>query len=596
MTIPELFAAQVAARPGAVAVSAGATRLSYSDLDERAGRVASWLRGRAAGPDAVVALQMRRGPELIVALLGVLKAGAAYLALDPDAPRQWRERLITEARPVALIGDDARAPATGLPTLRLPTDFARADGAAEVRGPTAFPDSLAYVCFTSGSTGRPKGVAVTHRAVTRLAEGDHVELGPGHTFLHLSPLSFDASTFEIFAALLTGARLAVFPPGPLVAEDLVRVLAEEEVTTLWLTAGLLHRMADHHLAAFGGLRQLVAGGDVLSPAHIKRVVDRFPGLRLVNGYGPTENTTFTSCHTVSRSIRAESVPIGRPISGTGIRILDDRLRPVPPGAWGELYVTGAGLARGYLAQPALTAAGFLADPFAAQPGARMYRTGDLVRLLPSGELEFVGRRDRQVKVNGFRVEPFAVEREIIRQAGVGEAVVLPRPGPGGQRLVAYLVAEQAGAVEETTVDEVGDDLVACVRRGLRDTLPAHMVPSLFVTLPELPLTPGGKVDTAALPVPAVARRQADSEYLPPRTPTEQMLCDIWAEHIGLDLVGAADDFFELGGNSLLAMDLIRRAELVFGVELPVRMLLYHPTVAQFARAVDSMQAGRQVSE
>lgn len=587
-TIPQLFAAQVAERSGAIAVSSGAVRISYAELDERASQVAAWLGLRGVGTESVVAVRMERCPDLIAALVGILKAGAVYLALETSTPQPRWERLITEAGAATLVtGEDLPAKA-GLPTLRLPGGLADVDGRAvplsrETLSREARPDGLAYICFTSGSTGRPKGVAVPHRAVARLVGGGFADLGPAQTFLHLSPLSFDASTFEIWAPLLTGGRLAIYPPGPLLAEELVRVLAEEKVTTLWLTAGLFHRMVDHHLEDLGGLHQLLAGGDVLRPGHVNQVIGRFPRMRLINGYGPTENTTFTSCHAISGPVCAGSVPIGRPIAGTEVRVLDAGLRPVPPGTRGELYVAGTGLSRGYVAQPGLTAASFVPDPFAEVPGARMYRTGDSVRLTPGGELEFLGRDDRQVKIRGFRVEPFEVEREVAGQPGVGQAVVLARHDLLAEEksLIAYLVPDPASDVEP-------EDLATRVRRSLRDTLPPYMIPAAFVTMEEFPLTANGKIDTASLPTPHRAARQADSEFLAPRTPTEQLVCDLWSESLGLDLVGVLDDFFELGGNSLLAMDLISRTELIFEVELPVRALLYHPNVAEFAGAVDAL--------
>jgi amino acid adenylation domain-containing protein len=582
-TISQLFDAQVAERPDAIAVSSGAMRISYAELDERARRIAVWLGLRGVDAESVVAVRMERCPDLIAALVGILKAGAAYLALEPATPQARWERLVDEAGAAALVvGEDLPAK-VGLPTLQLPGGLADVDCRAVPLSQEARPDGLAYVCFTSGSTGRPKGVGVPHRAVARLVGGGFADLGPAQTFLHLSPLSFDASTFEIWAPLLTGGRLAIHPPGPLLAEELARVLAEEKVTTLWLTAGLFHRMVDYHLEDLDGLHQLLAGGDVLRPGYVNRVIGRFPQMRLINGYGPTENTTFTSCHAISGPVSTVSVPIGRPIAGTEVRVLDAELRPVPPGARGELYVAGAGLSRGYVAQPGLTAASFVPDPFAEVPGARMYRTGDMVFLAPGGELEFLGRDDRQVKIRGFRVEPFEVEREVAGQPGVGQAVVLARHDllPGEKGLIAYLVPERASDVEP-------EDLAARVRRSLRDTLPPYMIPAAFVTMEEFPLTTNGKIDTSSLTTPQRTARQADSEFLAPRTPTEQLVCDLWSESLGLDLVGALDDFFELGGNSLLAMDLISRTELIFDVELPVRALLYHPNVVEFADAIDAL--------
>lgn len=599
-TIPQLFAAQVRERPQAIAVTFGGSNVSYAELDERSDRIAHRLRAIGVGPESVVAVRVDRGPGLVAALLGVVKAGGAYLGLEADMPAARRAELITAAGAVALVtgteplreepsaaGEDP----DGADALRIAAALPGA-AAEPVPGPATAghpavaidPGGLAYVSFTSGSTGRPKGVAVPHRAVARLVAGSFAETGPDETFLHLSPVAFDASTFELWACLLNGGRLVVHRPGPLATDELAALLAEERVTTAWLTAGLFHQMVEHHLEALGGLRQLLAGGDVLNPAHVNRFVDRFPGIRLINGYGPTENTTFTTCHTLSGPVRSGSVPIGRPVEGTGVRVLDDDLRAVPAGERGQLYATGTGLSRGYLGDAVATALAFLPDPYADVPGSRMYRTGDAVRGTADGDLEFLGRADRQVKIRGHRVDPSEVERVLAAHAGVKEAVVVVRPDAAhGNSMSAYFVADPA-------LEQDPAFLAAALRRSLRETLPSPMIPAAFIPVGTFPLTANGKVDTTALPVPARTARQADSDYLAPRSATEQLICDLWAEALGTESVGVLDDFFDLGGNSLMAVDLMSRTELVFGVELPIRTLLHNPTVAEFAGAVDELVA------
>jgi len=582
LTIPHLFAEQVRARPATAAVSSGAVDVSYSELDEWSDRIAAWLVEHDVGPEDVVAVEMERGHDFVAALIAILKAGAAYLALEPGTPRSRRDRLVADAGALALVTSEDQPQRAGMPTLRLPGDGEKLTGGGLPAARQARPRGLAYICYTSGSTGQPKGVGVPHRAVVRLVSGDYAEFGPSHTFLGLSPVSFDASTFEIWAPLLTGGRLVIHPPGPLVAEELATVLHEEKVTTLFLTTALFHRMVDHNLDAFGGLEQLMTGGEVLNPGHFNRFIERFPETRLIAAYGPTENTTFTTCGTVWAPIRTSWVPIGCPISGTRIHLLDTRLEPVPPGANGELCVSGLGLSRGYLGQPAATAVSFVPDALGGA-GSRMYRTGDIVRQEPTGDIEFIGRRDRQVKIRGFRVEPAEVERETSAIPGVHEAVVAThRDHFKEKRLAAYLVPDPD--------DDEHEALVARVRRSLRDTLPAAMIPAVFITMERLPLTPNGKIDRASLPVPERTPRQADSDFVAPCSPTEQLLCDMWAEMLELHSVGMLDDFFELGGNSLLAMDLMSQTETVFDLELPVRALLYHPTVEEFAGAIDELLA------
>jgi amino acid adenylation domain-containing protein len=582
-TILDLFANQVRAHPSATALTvvaahsplpSSAADVSYAELDERSGRIARWLHDQGVGVEDVVAVELPRGPHLVAALIGILKAGAAYLAQEPGTPRARRERLATDARASALVtGPDPEC--RGLPTLRLPDDLARLSCGEPTAADTIGPENLAYICYTSGSTGRPKGVGVPHRAVVRLVRGDYADLGPGHTFLLLSPISFDAATFEIWAPLLTGGRLVIPPPGPLVAEALGAVVREHHVTTIFLTTALFHRMVDHDLEALDGLRQVLTGGEVLSPQHMNRFIDRYPQTRLIAAYGPTENTTFTSCHTLAGAIRTEWVPLGSPIGGTSMHILDCHLRPGAAGAGGELCVGGEGMSRGYVDDPVATAAAFVPDPNGV--GARLYCTGDVVRQEPGG-IAFIGRVDRQVKIRGFRVEPGEIEREISTIPGVREVVVVA-DGDREKRLTAYLVPRR---------DDDPVELVARVRRSLRETLPAAMIPSAFVTLGVLPLTAHGKVDRASLPVPERTAREADADFVPPRSTTEQLVCDMWAEALKVREVGVMDDFFQLGGHSLMAMDLIRQAETVFDVELPVRALLQQATIEAFAGAVDEL--------
>jgi amino acid adenylation domain-containing protein/non-ribosomal peptide synthase protein (TIGR01720 family) len=436
--------------------------------------------------------------------------------------------------------------------------------AAEPPRVRVHPHGLAYAMYTSGSTGNPKGVLVEHRGVVRLVcDTDYVDLAPDDVVAQLASVSFDAATFEIWGALLNGGCVAPAPPGVPSVAELGAFLAASRATVAFLTTGMFNEVADADVTVFAGLRHLITGGEAASAKHVALVRERYPDLELSNGYGPTENTTFTTCHRLPAEVPA-TVPIGHPITGTTVHVLDRHLRPVPPGAEGELYTGGAGLARGYLNRPGLTAARFVA----AANGERLYRTGDLVRQRPDGTLEFLGRDDDQVKIRGFRIEPGEVEAALRRHPGVADAAVVARVEPAGhKRLVAYVVGQ-------------APDL----RAFLAERLPGHLVPSAFVALDRLPLTPNGKVDRRALPAP---HGTADDTYVAPANPVEEVLAGIVAEVLGLDRVGTTDDFFALGGDSLLGVRVLSRVRDRLHVELPARALFTAPTVAGLAAGIEA---------
>jgi amino acid adenylation domain-containing protein len=435
------------------------------------------------------------------------------------------------------------------------------------------PAHPAYVIYTSGSTGEPKGVVVPHQAIDRLVRGaNYFDLGPGDVVGQLAPVSFDAATFEIWGALLNGAALVVADQALLAVFELRDFLVRYWVTTMWLTAGLFHQVVATDVSALGRLRLLLAGGDVLSPAHCRQVAEQLPALRLANGYGPTENTTFTTVHTVRAAALAEtgSVPIGSPISGTQVFVLDEWLQPVPAGVTGELYAAGAGLARGYAGRPGLTAERFVACPFGA--GERMYWTGDLARWTAGGELVFAGRADDQVKIRGFRVEPGEVEAMLATHPAVAQAAVITgADASGGTCLIAYITPR-----ENETGHGAAEGLAAEVRQFAAQRLPEYMVPATLVVLAELPLTVNGKLDRTALPVPDHTVRAENAGHS--AAAFERTLCELFAEVLGLESVGVEDDFFRLGGHSLLAITLVDRLR-AQGVSVSVRNLLAAPTVS-----------------
>ncbi|HEV7517967.1 MAG TPA: amino acid adenylation domain-containing protein, partial [Thermoanaerobaculia bacterium] len=580
--LPSLFEAQVLRTPDALAVTCGGESLTYAELDRRAGRLARRLRTLGVGPEVRVALLLDRSLDRVMATLAILQAGGCYLPLDPTYPPERLAFLLRDSGAVAVLtatGLLATLPPNAPLVLCLDRDPAAAEG--EGTGLEPLPEigseGLAYVMYTSGSTGTPKGVAVPHRGVVRLVRGaGYAAFGPREVFLQLASYAFDAATFELWGALLHGGRLVMPPPGPFSLAELGDLLARHGVTTLWLTAGLFHQMVEENLAGLAGVRQLLAGGDVLSVSHVLRVVEELPGTRLINGYGPTEGTTFTCCFPVGGPEDVgPSVPLGRPIAGTRVYVVDREWALVPAGVPGELLVGGSGLARGYLDRPALTAERFVPSPFGGVPGERLYRTGDRVRWRADARIEFLGRLDSQVKIRGFRVEPGEIEAALAAEPEVVEAVVIVREDePGDRRLVAYVVG-----------DPEGPPSAGALREALKRQLPEPLVPSAIVVLEVLPLTANGKVDRRALPAPE-ATGSKEERYLAPRSPVEELLAGIWAEVLRRERVGVEEDFFALGGHSLLATQVVSRVRRTLAVELPLKVLFERPTIASLATEIE----------
>ncbi|MGW3270893.1 non-ribosomal peptide synthase/polyketide synthase [Streptomyces kronopolitis] len=559
------FAAQARRTPDAVALTDhDGTELTYRQLADWSDRVAHRLLAGGLAAEDRVALLMDRSAALVVAQLAVLKAGGAYLPVDGRAPAERRRVLLDQAGAVArLTAEDVTATRTAAP-------------AGERALPPADPDRLAYVMFTSGSTGTPKPVGVRHRDVAALAT-DSRFTGPdfARVLLH-SPVAFDAATFEVWAPLLNGGRIVVAPPGPVDAGLLRRLAAGGELTALWLTAGLFRLLSQDAPDCFAGLRQVWTGGDVVPAAAVRRVLTACPGLSVVDGYGPTETTTFaTSFAMTDAAAVPAAVPIGHPLDDMRVHVLDPRMRPVPPGTAGELFLAGEGVARGYLGRPGATAERFVADP-SGPAGARMYRTGDLARRRLDGTVEFLGRADDQVKIRGFRVEPGEVEAALAAHPGVADIAVVAREDrPGARQLVAYVVGHDGLDPRE-------------LRAHARDTLPDYLVPTAFVPLAALPLSTNGKVDRAALPAPADATDRP--EPVAPRTEAERRTAEVWAEVLGLAEVGVEDDFFALGGDSILSIRLTSRLAEAFGTELTPRAVFTHPTPAALAALLTAQDA------
>ncbi|MCG7204960.1 amino acid adenylation domain-containing protein [Streptomyces arenae] len=584
-TVPARIAAQAAERPDSPAVVCGDTVLRYGELHGRAQALAARLVAKGVRPESVVAIRADRSPELVIALLAVVSAGAAYLALDPEQPRDRIERLLGDARPALVLAASAHLAA--LPTgetevLNLDDELAAADLApVPARLPDPRPGHLAYVSYTSGSTGEPKGVAVPHLGVTRLVDPDWARFGPEDVFLQIAPVAFDASTFEIWTCLVHGATLAVYPPGRITPELLAETVQRHGVTVLSLTAGLFHQVADTAPEVFAGVRRLVAGGDVVSAQHVRDTLRAHPGLTFTHAYGPTENTTFTTVWTPDGPPPGEYLPIGRPIRGTGVVILDESLVPVPIGAVGELYTSGDGLARGYLGRPAATAERFLPDPRPGVYGARMYRTGDLARWLENGDIQFLGRADTQVKIRGYRVETGEIEARLRASQDVRDAAVLAPLGASGAReLVAYLVLAGDGANPAGVAERL--------RRGLTEQLPPYMIPHRLYALPALPLNANGKVDRGALAGTEALElgRRPDAGPTAPGSELERLVASAWRDVLGRD-TGVHENFFEAGGDSLLLLRLRARLSQLLGRKVPTVALFSHPTIRDLADHLDA---------
>jgi len=580
--IHELFEAQAVRTPNSVAVEFSGEFISYAELNGRANTLANHLLNRGVEPGTSVGLSLNRSVELIVGMLAILKACAAYVPLDPESPPDRLKLLLEDCSILHVVTNSECAlrlpPLTQERVVLIDEQPAKLAGTEQQNPKTPGSSTdLAYVMYTSGSTGIPKGTLIPHRAVLRLVRHtNYLEFSSDLVFLQYAPVCFDASTFEIWGALLNGARLVVAPPGILSLEQLGRLIRECRISTLWLTAGLFNQMVDHRLEDLRGLKHLLTGGEALSPSHVSRALVALPGSQLINGYGPTENTTFTCCYRLPRSWPStRPVPIGHPISNTGVHVLDQNMRPVPVGVPGELYAGGDGLALGYLKRPELTAERFVSNPF--ETGSVLYRTGDLVRWAPDGTLEFLRRLDNQVKIRGHRIEPGEVENVLAQVPWVESSAVVAQDRGGTKQLVAYVVAR---ANSNSSKDQL--------RPFLASKLPAYAVPAHVFIVTELPLTTNGKIDRRALEQRALTEAQPQQPLQrSAKNATEAQLVEIWQEVLGREQIGVEQNFFELGGHSLMATQMISRICRVFKRELAVGSIFDAPTIAELAAVVEA---------
>ncbi len=574
--VHELLEDQVNRTPEALALKFGDRDLSYLELNQRANRIARYLRRRGVKPGDLVGIAMERSPEMAAAWLGVLKAGAAYLPLDPAYPPERLSFMMRDSGArFLLVQGHVATDADGVEAV-VNLDSPEIQHEQDNNLPaSACPESLAYVMYTSGSTGIPKGIAIPHRGIVRLVSNtNYVDLNPSDVVAQVSNSSFDAITFELWGALLNGCRVVgIAKETALSPRDLGREIREQGITTMFLTTALFNQLAREAPEAMGTLRHMLFGGQAADVQSVRHAIRSSPPQRLLNVYGPTENTTFSTWHLIeSVAEDAVTIPIGRPVSNTQMYVLDANLQPVPCGITGEIYIGGDGLAHGYLNRPELTAQTFIPHPFCRKPGERLYRSGDLGACLHDGSIVFQGRVDDQCKVRGFRVEPGEIETAIGRHPGIAQCAVIVREDKrGDQRLVAYYV-KNAGETFSSS------DL----RNFLRKTLPDYMVPAAFVRLESLPLTANGKVNRAALPSPECAGTRVEDSLSRPYTPVEELLAGIWREILNLEYAGIEDNFFESGGHSLLAAQLVSRVRDAFAIELPVRCIFESPTIAGLA--------------
>ncbi|OED49638.1 hypothetical protein AB838_06170 [Rhodobacteraceae bacterium (ex Bugula neritina AB1)] len=560
-----VFETQVDLRPDAIAVESPQGSLSFAALNRAADDLAARLRRETTVANEIIGIRFTRCAEWIVAMLAVLKAGGCYLPLNPKDPEARVAALLEDARPRLILKPSRVAGEFRIENRQSASSEPDAEGLCE--------DRAAYVMYTSGSTGKPKGVVVSHRNILRLTQGRNpVPLGPGTRTMQTGAPTFDAVTFEIWGTLLNGG--CVILPGEdtiLSAAALGKELAARQATTLWLTSPLFNQLAAEDSAAFKPLSHLIVGGDVVVRRHVQAVQASCPGLTVVNGYGPTENTTFSTMHVIQHDDPAMDVPIGLPIAYSTAYVLDNQGSPAAPGTEGELFVGGDGVALGYLNQAELTAERFLPDPFTGK--GRMYRTGDLVRQRKDGEIVFLGRRDSQVKVRGYRIELGEIENLLREHEEVSEAVAAVAESPLGPKLVVYAVA-----------DETISDLD--LRSYLLSVLPGHMVPHFIVFLEALPLTSHGKVDRSRLPT-LEEFDLLSPEYVAPETELELQLADVISQCTGLDGAGTADSFFDLGIDSLAAARISAALQKETGIHVPVTSLLAHPSIAELSTFLQS---------
>lgn len=585
--VASLFDEVAGIYPGNIALEYGDGQLTYRQLQEKAHALSQTLVNLGVAPGEPVGLFVTRGFDMVVAMLATMRAGGCFVPFDPAYPAERLAFMLEDSRVKVLLTLSGLADT--LPKHQAQVVLLDALGSpAPAKMPKLTPEAPAYMMYTSGSTGLPKGVVVPHRGIVRLVrEQNFLPFGPGLSFLQLSNISFDVCTLEIWGPLLNGGRLAIPVGQVLTPSEIIANIRKHRVNAVWFTSGLFNIMVDEELDGLRGLKHILAGGDVLSVTHVGKALKALGPNVLINGYGPTENTTFTSCYPINDSAAIGSgVPIGYAVHNTTLHVLDEKRNPVPVGHKGELYTGGDGVALGYWNRPELTAERFIDDPFSGKSGAKLYRTGDIVRWQADGSLAFVGRNDGQVKVRGFRVEVGEIENALNDLGAVKDKVVVARQdGPGEKQLACYLVPAGPARKDDAVAN---DALINLVRDHLRTRLPGYMVPATYTVMESIPLTANGKVDRRALPAPDLRSSVMKASHVAPRNANEQMLADIWKKALNVEVIGVHDNFFDLGGHSLIGLQVLAHLEQQTGIKLPLNTLFRSPTVALFAGELEQM--------
>ncbi|MCA2658270.1 MAG: amino acid adenylation domain-containing protein [Microcystis sp. M049S2] len=582
--IHRLFEKQVEKTPDAIAIIYKNEQLTYQELNQRANQLAHYLQFLGIKLEDKIGVCIERSPLMVIAILGILKAGGAYVPLDVTYPVERLAFMLEDVKCPILLTQTHLSNQLQVEDIQQVINIeSEWENISQYSSDNLLtqvtPDNLAYIIYTSGSTGIPKGTEVPHRSFIGFMFGvDYIKLDPDNIWLQHSSISWDALTLELWPPLLYGGRCVVFPDNVPTPENLSKIIKEEGVNILWLTCALFNLIIDKIPEALLEVKQLIIGGETLSVSHVRRALDLLPQTQIINGYGPSECTVFTSCYVIPKQLdqNVNSIPIGKPIGDRRVYLLDHNLQRVPIGVPGEVYIGGKSVARGYLNQPILTHEKFIDNPFLAEDS--LYKTGDLVRRLNDGNLEFLGRIDNQVKIRGFRVELGEIETVLTNYSEIREAIVIIREDvPGNKSLVAYLVPQNYQLVARD------------VRSYLSQKLPNYMIPNAFVFLDKFPLTANGKINRLGLPAADISQQNFGVEFVAPRTSTERELVTIWTEVLQLTKVGIYDNFFELGGHSLLATQLISRLKETFEIEFPFRCLFENPTISQLANKVVNQQ-------